>query len=200
MNAVPPDAFGRLVDRADRLWRPVENAMNLIGGLIVFALMFVGMLQILLRTVFRSPMIGYIDIVELSMIGFAILGISYVQREGGHVRMDMVLGYLRGRWLWAVETFGVLVAMVLVGVLIPYSYGHFLRAYTFGDSTIDIELPNWPAKLVVPIALGVLFVRLAIQLLGYLRQFANPAAVPVGVPVLKSVSEQADDEIEGAQE
>lgn len=160
--------------------------------------MFLGMVQIALRTLFRSPIFGYIDIVEFSMIAFALFSISYVQRLGGHVRMELLVQRLKGRALWAAEAVGSLVAIVIVGILIPYSYKHFARALDFGDSTIDIELPTWPAKLVVPIALSILLVRLIIQFLGYCRLTAQPQAVPVAVPLLKSVEEQAAEEIEGA--
>ncbi|MCP5264839.1 MAG: TRAP transporter small permease [Burkholderiaceae bacterium] len=194
------DPFGHLLERLDRLLKPIEWLMNLIGGMLVFALMFLGLAQIVLRGVFRAPMFGYIDIVELTMIGFAIFGIAYVQRDGGHVRMDMFVARLHGRALWVAELVGTVVAIAIVGILIPYSYQHFERAFDIGDSTIDIELPTWPAKLAVPVSLSVLMLRLIIQLLGYLRLIVSPQATPVAVPTLKSVEELAEAEIEGAHE
>lgn len=175
---------------------PVEYGLNLFGGILVFLLMFLGMAQIILRTVFKAPIFGYIDIVEVAMVGFAVLGISYVQRVGGHVRMEIIVGRLKGRALWLVEAFGVAVAIIIVAILIPYSYEHFDRAFSIGDSTIDIELPTWPAKLAVPIALGILLLRLFIQFFGYIRLFFLPKAEPVGVPHIKSVEEVAAEEIE----
>ena len=166
--------------------------------MLIFGLMFLGMLQIVLRTVFRTPIFGYIDIVEATMVAFALLSISQVQRIGGHVRMEIVVGYLKGAALWAAETIGVAVQIVIVAILIPYSYNHFFRSWSFGDSTIDIELPTWPAKLLVPVMLGVLLIRLVIQLLGYIRLTVNPALTPVAVPVMKTVEQQAEDEIKGA--
>ena len=193
------DRLGRLLRTADQLLLPVENALNLTAGLLIFGLMFLGMVQIVLRTLFRSPIFGYIDIVEFTMVAFALFSISYVQRLGGHVRMEIVVARLKGRVLWIAETIGVAVAICLVVVLIPYSYSHFFRSWSFGDSTIDIELPTWPGKLVVPIALCILLVRLIIQLFGYWRLVRDPKAEPIGVPVLKSVEEQAEEEIEGAK-
>ena len=192
------DGLGRLLTRADRLLAPIEDALNLLSGLLIFGLMFLGMLQIVLRTVFRTPIFGYIDIVEATMVAFALLSISQVQRLGGHVRMEIVVGYLKGAALWAAETIGVAVQIVIVAILIPYSYNHFFRSWSFGDSTIDIELPTWPAKLLVPVMLGVLLIRLVIQLLGYIRLTVNPALTPVAVPVMKTVEQQAEDEIKGA--
>jgi len=192
------DGLGRFLARADRLLSPVEDLTNFMSGLLIFGLMFLGMLQIVLRTVFRSPMFGYIDVVEATMIAFALLSISQVQRLGGHVRMEILVGYLKGAALWAAETIGVAVQIIIVAILIPYSYSHFLRSWSFGDSTIDIELPTWPAKLLVPVMLAVLLIRLVIQLLGYIRLTANPDLTPVAVPVMKSVEQHAEDEIKGA--
>lgn len=192
------DRLGRFLAWADRLLSPIEDVLNLLSGLLIFGLMFLGMLQIILRTVFRSPIFGYIDVVEATMIAFALLSISQVQRLGGHVRMEILVGYLRGAALWAAETIGVAVQLVIVAVLIPYSYNHFHRSWSFGDSTIDIELPTWPAKLLVPVMLCVLLLRLLIQLLGYMRLTANPACTPIAVPVMKSVEQQAEEEIKGA--
>lgn len=192
--------FGRQLHQADRLLAVVENGLNFVGGAIVFGLMFLGVTQIVLRTVFRKPIFGYIDIVEVSMVGFAVLAISFVQRIGGHVRMEMLLSHVKGRLHWFLEFLGTAVACFIVAVLIPYSYRHFERAYNFGDSTIDIELSTWPAKLVIPVALSILLIRLTIQLLGYLRMTFWPAGEPAGVPLIKNVEEQAEEEILHAEE
>ncbi len=194
------DPFGHLLDRADRLLAKFENGLNLIGGGIVFGLMFLGVAQIVLRTAFKTPMFGYIDIVEISMVGFAVLSISFVQRVGGHVRMELLVSRLKGRAHWIAETISTLLAIFIVSILIPYSYKHFERAFNFGDSTIDIEIPTWPAKLIVPFALSILLIRLIVQLLGYWRLVMHPDTPPVAIPLLKNVEEQAEDEILHAEE
>jgi hypothetical protein len=59
------------------------------------------------------------------------------------------------------------------------------------DSTTDIYLPLWPSKLVVPVAFGVLSLRLVLQAWGYGRAFVLGLENPVGVPLNLSVAEQA---------
>lgn len=189
------DALGRMLQRANPVLVRLENSLNFLAGGLIFALMLLGVAQIVMRTVFDAPIFGYIDIVEVSMVGFAVLSIAFVQRVGGHVRMELLVGRLRGRWLWGAEAVGTALAAFIVGVLIPYSWRHFERAFDFGDSTIDIELVTWPAKLVVPVALAFLQVRLLVQLAGYLRLVANPELQPVAVPIIKDVAAQAEDEI-----
>lgn len=189
------DAFGRGLGRIDRALARVENAFNLFAGALVFALMLLGVAQILMRVAFKAPIFGYVDVVEVSMVGFAVLSIAFVQRVGGHVRMELALSRLRGRALWLVEAVGALAAAFVVAVLVPYSYKHFERAFSFGDSTIDIELPTWPAKLVVPVALTLLLLRLLVQCAGYARLARHPHRTPVAVPVLQDAATQARREI-----
>ena len=193
------DGFGRAIGRVDRALGVVENGLNLCAGLLIFALMLLGVVQIILRAAFRAPIFGYIDVVETAMVGFAVLSIAFVQRVGGHVRMELVVARLTGRWRWWVEAFGTGLAAFIVAVLIPYAYQHFQRAFEFGDSTIDIELATWPAKLVVPAALAVLLARLIVQLAAYLRLAVNPDLVPVAAPSVKGAEERAAEEIQLAE-
>lgn len=194
---IPPinDVFGRLLSRVDRALARIEDICNLVAGLLIFALMVLGVVQIVMRTLFSSPIFGYIDVVEIAMVGFAVLSIAYVQRLGGHVRMELVLARMRGRLLWFVESLASLIAIAIVAILIPASFEHFYRAFDIGDSTIDIELVTWPAKLVVPIALFFLLLRLLLQLFGYVRLVFDPELAQVAIPILKDSQMLAAEEI-----
>lgn len=178
--------------------RPIEDGINILAAFAIFALMVLGSAQIVLRSVFNSPIAGYIDLVELSMASMAFLGAAYCQRLGAHIRMEILIGRFKGRVLWAFETFGTLVGLVIIGVLIWYGWDHFLRSYQLGDSTIDAEYPVWPSKLLVPIAFAVWWIRLFIQLLGSVRLLIDPTLKPVGVVVMQSAAEHAREEIHEA--
>jgi TRAP-type C4-dicarboxylate transport system permease small subunit len=180
----------------DRRLGQVETGFNLVAALAIFVLMLLGVWQVVGRTLFNAPVRGYIDFVELSVSTFAFLGIAYCQRLGGHVRMEMLLKPMRGRLLWGTEIFGTLVALAVVAVLIWYGWGHFLRAYQLGDSTIDAELPVWPSKLAVPVAFGLLWLRLLLQLAGYGRLALDPRRRPVAVTTVLTPEELAAHEIE----
>ncbi len=169
----------------------VENLFNGVAALGIFVLMLMATVQILGRKLFNMPVPGYIDIAEQSIALFAFLGAAYCQRLGGHVRMELLLGTFRGRLLWITEALGTLIALVLVTILIKSGFDHFYRAYSFGDSTIDISLPVWPSKLVVPIAFSLLWLRLLLQLVGYLRLLHTPSGQPFAVPLIENVAQQA---------
>jgi len=83
---------------------------------------------------------------------------------------------------------------LLTLVLIYGSYLHFLRAYQLGDSSVDINLPTWPAKLVVPVALSFLALRLLLQLLAYIRAIKQGGDTPVAVPLIEDAATVAANE------
>ncbi len=112
--------------------------------------------------------------------------------------MEILVGNLRGRWLWAAEIFGTLIALFIIGVLIWFGWEHFLRSYQLGDTTIDAEYPVWPSKLLVPVAFALWFVRLLIQLAGSIRLFINPSLAPIGIAKIMDVAETAQEEIHEA--
>ena len=76
---------------AHRIWARLEDVMNLIAAAAIFFLMFVGVFQVIGRTAFNTAIHGYIDYMEQASALFAFLGISYAQRVGAHIRMDLLL-------------------------------------------------------------------------------------------------------------
>lgn len=195
---MPNNLAERPLSSIDKTMQPIEDFANLMAGFAIFMLMVLGVSQIFLRTVMNAPISGYIDLVELSMASMAFLGVAYCQRMGAHIRMEILVGKLKGRWLWTAEIFGTLVALFIVGVLIWYGWGHFLRSYQLGDTTIDAEFPVWPSKLLVPFAFAIWFVRLLIQLMGSIRMLINPTLEPIGIAKILDVETIAKDEIKEA--
>jgi TRAP-type C4-dicarboxylate transport system permease small subunit len=202
-NAVLEDSS--LLSRLDRMLLPVERAMALISGLAVFSLMFLAAYSVTGRKFFASPMMGYVDYIEAAMPIIAIMGISYVQRDGSHIRMDMLVGALKGRFLWFFELVSVLMILLLIVALIWGGWAHFERSFDMTkplwsrDSSIDVGIPIWPSKLVVPLAFGVLCARLLLQVWGYGRAFVLGLENPVAVPMTLSVAEQARLEAEALE-
>lgn len=182
--------------RIDRWLFKLESFLNLAGGVVIFLLVFLATVNVLSRWLFSSPISGYVDWVEQAMAFIAFLGIAYTQRMGGHIRMDIVIGQFHGRALWFTELLSTLLMLGVNLVLIYGSYLHFWRAYSIGDSSLDINLPTWPAKLVVTIALTILALRLMLQIWGYLRALVAGSSRPVGVPLIESAAEVAAKEAE----
>ena len=185
---------GTLLSAFDRHLYRIESALALAGGLAVMALIVLAVTSVGGRNFLNHPIPGYVDWIEQAMPLIAFIGISYCQRLGGHIRMNMFVARLRGRVLWAAEFVGTLLILALMVLLVWGSWAHFERSFDWNapywsrDSSLDIRLPLWPVKLLVPLAFAVLGLRLAIQIWGYGRAFLSGAARPVAVPLIEDAS------------
>lgn len=190
------------LSRLDRALLRLERALALLSGLAVLSLMFMAAYSVSSRKFFASPMLGYVDYIEQLMPLIAFMGIAYVQRDGAHIRMDIVVGRLRGRALWAAELVSTILILLLIVALVWGSWAHFERSFDMSrplwsrDSTIDVGLPVWPSKLLVPVAFSVLCLRLLIQIYAYGRALVLGLERPVAVPLVRSAAEQAREEAE----
>lgn len=185
------------LSRIDQAFLRLEICLGILSGLAVFSLMLLAVISVGGRNFMNQPLPGYVDWIEQLMPLIAFLGISYVQREGGHIRMDILISRLRGRMLWTAELVTVLLMLVLMVLLVWGSWAHFERSFDVTmplwsrDSSMDIALPIWPAKLLAPVAFSVLCVRLVIQAWGYGLAFVRDDAEPVAVPLPLDAAAQA---------
>ncbi|MCL6282566.1 TRAP transporter small permease [Ruegeria sp. 2012CJ41-6] len=191
-----------LLSRLDQRLYRLEGVLALLSGLAVFSLMLLAVVSVGGRNLFNQPLPGYVDWIEQAMPLIAFMGISYTQRDGGHIRMDMIVGKLRGRTLYLVEFITTFAILILMALLVWGSWAHFDRSFDFGaplwsrDSSMDIALPIWPAKLLAPVAFGVLCLRLVLQLIAYGKAFRDNDARPVAVPLIADAATQAAMEAE----
>ena len=178
------------------LW--LERKLNLAGGIIVLFIVLFSVINIIGRGLLNQPFNAYFDLMGQSVPLIAFMGLSYCQRDGGHIRMDLLIGRFSGRLLWTVEAISSLLTFALITLLAYGAWLHAERSLTLGDSTEDIGLIIWPFKLVLVVMFGVLLARLFIQLWGYARLIISPEALPIAVPVIEDVAAQAQREARNA--
>ncbi|MGE4610508.1 MAG: TRAP transporter small permease [Paracoccaceae bacterium] len=195
-----------LLSKLDRTLYKLETQLALIGGLAAFSLMLLAVVSVAGRNLFNHPLPGYVDWIEQAMPLLAFVGVSYTQRLGGHIRMDILIGRLRGRWLWGAELASTIVMLILMLLLVWGTWAHFQRSFDFGspnwsrDSSLDISLPLWPAKLLVAFSFAVLSVRLMLQVWGYSRAILTGTKNPIAVPIIEDAAANEASTVSGFDE
>jgi len=190
------------LSRIDHTLYKLERVLALISGLAVFGLMILAVVSVAGRNFFNQPLPGYVDWIEQAMPLIAFMGVAYTQRDGGHIRMDILVGALKGRWLYLAELITTFAILILMLLLVWGTWAHFDRSFDWNapmwsrDSSMDIALPLWPAKLLAPVAFSVLCLRLMLQVWGFARAFVGGAARPVAVPLVLDAATQAQMEAE----
>ena len=172
----------------------IENLLVLIVGISIFIVMILTSIQIISR-VLGYPWPAFLELSELAISIFAFLGVAYAQRMDSHIRMELLVSNLKGRVKWIVEFLSTLLSFIVISVLIYFSSLFAIDAYVIGDSTMDYLFPTWPAKFLVPLGFSIWFLRLILELAGYLRMIIYEGSDPICIPIIKSAEELANEEI-----
>jgi TRAP-type C4-dicarboxylate transport system permease small subunit len=192
---------GSTVSSVDRGFYRIESALTLLAGLVALFVMLLAVANIIGRKV------G--DLANKA-------GWIATQRDGGHIRMDIFVGKMKGRPLWFFELISVVLMLLITLGLIYGTWTHFERSFDFAapmwsrDSSVDIQLPIWPAKLLFPVVFTLFAIRLVLQIWAYSRALVSGELEPPAVPIpedaatqalneAKTVSGLADDETGGGQ-
>lgn len=191
-----------LLSTLDQKLDRVGKFFALISGLAIFSLMVLAVVSVSGRNFMNQPLPGYVDWIEQAMPLIAFMGVSYTQRNGGHIRMDMLVGRLKGRALYLAELITTLAILTLMILIVWGSWAHFQRSFDFSaplwsrDSSMDIAIPLWPAKLLAPLAFFVLCLQLTLQTWGYISALISGTDRPIAVPLIEDVATQAAHESE----
>ena len=71
------------------------NMLFLLSTLILIFISLTILTEVVLRTFFSRPITGTVEINGYALVYVTFLGAAWLLREGGHVKMDLVLTRLR---------------------------------------------------------------------------------------------------------
>ncbi len=148
------------------LWGRVERALTVLSAVIVCLMMLLVVTQIMARAL-RTALPGIVESLELLVVAVVFLGLAYTQSVNGHIRIDVISNQLPVKWRKVLE--GLLLALALgtFGIMTYVSGEAAYEAWVLGDYREGlIEYPLWPSKVLIPIGVGLLSLRLLVQLIG----------------------------------
>lgn len=149
---------------ARRSLEVVETGLALASTAVLFLLMLYVTAEVAMRYLFNHPLAGHLETTQLLIAPAALLSLSWLQAQRGHVGMDLLHEALppRGRALADCVTF--CVALATFAMLTWFSWEATLLAWETSDVTPTAYIATWWSKAAVPLGFGLLCVRLALQL------------------------------------
>jgi TRAP-type C4-dicarboxylate transport system permease small subunit len=122
--------------------------------------------QIIARAL-RTALPGIVESLELLLVAVVFLGLAYTQSVNGHIRIDIISNQLPVKWRKVLEGLLLVLALGTFGIMTYVSGETAYEAWVFGDYRSGlIEYPMWPSKILIPIGVGLLSLRLLVQLIG----------------------------------
>ena len=142
-------------------------AFNVIGTMLIVALMVLIGADVAGRGLFNAPISGVPELVTLSIVVIVFLQIPQTMRAGWLTRSDAILEAVRSRApraALAMEILFDLTAIAVVAIILHATWPLFLKSWernTFVGAVGDFTAPVWPVKLVIMIGAAMLILQFA---------------------------------------
>lgn len=118
------------------------------GGLLLIVMSVFTNYEIFSRYLFNSPTSWSLEFCVYILLWFSFIGLSYIQRMGRHIRVDLLLTQFdqKTRALWNIV--GQLFGILFISIFTYFSFLFFQEALVTGEVSADMtESPMWIPKL-----------------------------------------------------
>lgn len=149
----------------DRLVCRIEDAAMSVVAVSLFLVMIVKFVDVLLRYAFNAPLewsYGFIS--HYLLISAFFLALPFTFRTGRHVRVDAFVNRLSSSMRRILRLVDLLVSLVLFGLIFYQAIALVTGAWNAAEVMPDFyNWPSWTSKIFVPIGIGLLEVRLLLN-------------------------------------
>lgn len=171
----PSDGAGRTSGAPLRVFGWLVSGMNAAGSCWIVALMVLINVEAVGRSAFNKPIIGVIEMIEISVIGIVFMQLADSLRRGVLTRSDGLFNQVMSRKPAAGHVMAIvnyLSGAVFMGLIIRGSVPFFIDAWE-KDYYIGVEgmftAPVWPVALIIVIGVTVTMIQFLIKLVDHYR-------------------------------
>lgn len=143
----------------------LTNVLMVLGAVAILLMMAQIAVEVTLRTFWHDTIPGTEEIVSTYyMIGCAFLPLAWVQRERGHVIVELFTVWLPPR---AAAVLDGIVALICAAAIAIFLYASVLKAVAMtreGEILIGmIDVTVWPSRWIVSVGLGAMLLYLIVH-------------------------------------
>lgn len=162
-----------------RVFGGIVGGMNAAGSCWIMVLMLLILAEVIGRGAFNAPIVGVIEMIEISIIGIVFLQLADSLRQGVLTRSDGLFNQVMQRFpaaghLMGIATFAlgaVFMALILYGY-VPTLIDAWTKDYYIGVDGM-FTAPVWPVALIVVVSMSVCMIQFAVMLGGHIRDLVR---------------------------
>ena len=171
----PTDGAGRKQSAPLRIFGGLVGGMNAAGSCWIVVLMLLINVEAIGRSAFNQPIIGVIEMIEISIIGFFFMQLADSLRRGVLTRSDGLFNQVMARKPAAGHVMGIVTSLlgaIFMGLILLGMVPFLIDAWE-NDHYIGVEgmftAPVWPVALIIVVAITVTMIQFLINLAGHVR-------------------------------
>lgn len=181
-----PFAASSLLLRLRGVIDALTLGLNVVGTLLIVALMVLVCADVIGREAFGTPISGVPEMVSMSIVVIVFLQVAQAFRMGRLTRAEAILNIAARkspRLRAAMEAVFAITALFILFQMFSASVPLFEKAWvrnTFEGTIGDFTAPIWPVKLVILIGCVMLMIQLVITAVVACASVASGSALPQG--------------------
>ena len=163
-----------------RVFASLVSGMNAAGSCWIVVLMLLINVEAIGRSAFNKPIIGVIEMIEISIIGIVFLQLADSLRRGVLTRSDGLFNQLMSKnkvagYILALLTqaIGAMFMGLVIWGSVPYLIDAWKDNYYIGVEGM-FTAPVWPIALITVVGVTVTMVQFLIMLADYCRLLTSP--------------------------
>lgn len=159
---------------------PIEDALNWTARLALASLLVLMIVQVCTRYLLNNPLGDVVTITETYLMpAIVFFSLAALQRQHGHIRVDLVYDRFHGRTKIVADALIALIGLAYWLVLLWAAARETLFTWEMGyEIGRDFPIPLATALVIVPIGALAIVLRLVVQLIGTRSRPVDPLAQP----------------------
>jgi TRAP-type C4-dicarboxylate transport system permease small subunit len=140
---------GNALEKALNTIKTINFRICNIAMVVLFILMFLTTIDTITR---KTPLGGIpdsMDFTEIFMVLIVFCGLAYLESEGGHIRVDMIVNAFPRIGKKIIEVVTYLLGAAILFALFYSMMGNITSTYHSGAATQLIHVPQWPFVVIV---------------------------------------------------
>lgn len=153
------------------MWALIDRAAGFASGLafyiavlLLLVLMGVGTLDVLMTQLLHRAIPGAVELSEAMMAVLIFLGLAQVQRQRGHIVIDLFTQRMSPAWARRALIFSSVVELVFMAAMAAAAWALMMRSFRLHETAIGyLSFPLYPGKALVFVGIVLATVELARQ-------------------------------------
>jgi TRAP-type mannitol/chloroaromatic compound transport system permease small subunit len=146
--------------------RRLAVGMVLLGSVGLMLSMFICFADVIGTNFFEYPVDGTLEITESTMVLIVFGALAFTQEKRGHIRVEILHGFMRPRIKSLMDLFTHLMALLFFVVLAWYSVGELTYSWEMNEPTMGtIRFPLYPARTLLTLGVALLILQLTLDVL-----------------------------------
>ena len=132
-----------LIARLNRLASIIADASTVVACMVLLWLVALTCVDVVGRYFFRSPVVGAVELVQISMAGIIFFSLPAMFLRDDQVVVDLFSFVRKGWFGWAVSLAFTIVIVGATWIVAERVSGYAVRAWEDGDETIYLGIPRY---------------------------------------------------------